>query len=206
MAGMYVHVCVLRLLSKIFICFLTFHRKLEKPHFLSFSMILPLILWFSKRQRVCLGTLPHFTSPLKPCLLSCAECDLSSASEHTETPPSTMGNPVLGAFHTFCDVFALKVALLREAALWSCRQGRCRCALCLAEAAWAVGMVPTCSRHCCPGPTLVPGLGEPSCPSVLPSVPAWAALPECMAPLPAGIHTEPREFPICEIFLVLIII
>lgn len=59
----------------------------------------------------CLPTLPPL---LKARLLSCAEPDLSSASEHTETPASTMGNLVLGAFHAFCDVLAVKVALLRE--------------------------------------------------------------------------------------------
>lgn len=35
---------------------------------------------------------------------------------------------------------------------------------------------------------------------------ARPALLQCKARLPAGIHTEPRDFPICKIFLVLIII
>lgn len=110
--------CVLRLLSKIFICFLTFHRKLEKSHFLLFSMIFPLILFSPYGSQKDSGCFCAHCPTLPPCealLLSCAESDLSSASEHTETPPSTMGNLILGTFHTFCDVIAVKVALLSEA-------------------------------------------------------------------------------------------
>lgn len=115
--GGYVCACMwaLRLLLKIFICFLTFHRKLEKSHFLMFSMIFPLFLVSptdAQKDSGCVcARLPSLPPLWKPCLPSCAESDLSNASEHTETPPSTVGSRVLGTFHAFCDVFAVKVTL-----------------------------------------------------------------------------------------------
>lgn len=71
--------------------------------------------------------LPSLPSLWKPCLASCAESDLSKASQHTVTPPSTAESLVLGTFYTFSNVFAVKVTLLewgrRWRALWSCGQG-----------------------------------------------------------------------------------
>lgn len=55
--------CVLRLLSKIFNCFFTFHTKLEKSLFLFYSMIFPLILVSPMALKKTVGVFVH-VSPL----------------------------------------------------------------------------------------------------------------------------------------------
>ena len=108
--------CVLCLFLKIFICFLAFHRQLEKSFFLIFmilplSSFSPLILKKAVSVFACLSPLHHhFENPVCPSVLNVTPARPPNIERHLQAPQKTLS----WEYFTLC-----LMRLLWELSRWS---------------------------------------------------------------------------------------